>query len=130
MMGPGVIREQNRKAAEQAAKRKKTPVLIEQEDIDDESLPQVPHIGDHIPEGWERVDIKGWEDPHAGIRPRDESHSNPGILFVDSSGIGSPVERALTQAQFRKTVKPGYGYAVVSAGQFQVKVGVFKRVYD
>lgn len=47
--------------------------------------------------------------------------------FVDSSGFGSESEPALTPKQFVAKVKEGFGYAIVSEGQFQVYVGEFKK---
>jgi hypothetical protein len=34
----------------------------------------------------------------------------------------------LTQGQFIKELKPGMGYAVIEAGEFQVYVGEFKKL--
>lgn len=50
-----------------------------------------------------------------------------GAFFVDKSGWGRPGEPALTIGEFVDMIRPGYGYAVVEEGEFQVHVGVFKR---
>jgi hypothetical protein len=48
--------------------------------------------------------------------------------FVDSSGFGQEEEVALTFGQFLKEVKQGYFYGIREVGQFQVKIGEFKKV--
>lgn len=65
-----------------------------------------PNFGDYRPKGWKLVET----------------------YFVDSSGMGSSDEPALTVEQFKKKLKVGFGYAIVEAGQFQVYVSEFKRV--
>ncbi len=86
---------------------------------------QVPLLGPHLPEGWERVDISEWEDDE-GIYPDD--NDGFGAYFVDSSGFGERGEAALTIDQFVDLLKPWLSYGVVGHGQFQVKVGVFRKV--
>ncbi len=66
----------------------------------------IPDIGDNHPDGWELEEE----------------------LFVDSSGFGDEGEPALTIDQFTKKIKAGYGYATIEQGQFQVHVGVFKKI--
>ncbi len=66
----------------------------------------IPDIGDDRPEGWELEEE----------------------LFVDSSGWGESGEAALTVDEFTEKIKAGYGYATIAHGQFQVHVGVFKKV--
>ncbi len=46
-------------------------------------------------------------------------------FFVDSSGWGQDDESALTINQFLKKVKAGRYYAIIEAGQFQVRVGEY-----
>ena len=72
---------------------------------DRQELTGIPTLGDYIPRGWKLVET----------------------LFVDSSGFGSDFEPSLSHRQFVDSIKKGYGYAVVKAGQFQVYVGVFKN---
>jgi hypothetical protein len=66
---------------------------------------KIPMLGDYQPKGWDLI----------------ETH------FVDSSGFGSDNEPALSIPAFIKQVKAGHGYAIVSAGQFQVHIGEFTR---
>lgn len=64
-----------------------------------------PYIGDYRPIGWKQID----------------EH------FVDSSGLGSSNEPALTFDQFVAKVKEGHGYAIISMGQFQVHIAEFVK---
>ncbi|KKN02463.1 hypothetical protein LCGC14_1117400 [marine sediment metagenome] len=73
---------------------------------DGEHLTRIPDVGDNIPDGWEL---------------KEE-------LFVDSNGLGSDYDPALSIDQFYDKVKAGFGYATTDAGQFQVHVGVFERI--
>lgn len=115
MMSIDLIREINREQATQAANEGLEPYVYATEDEVD-SLPfPFAHIGDYAPEGWDLVDTH----------------------FVDSSGFGQPGEPALTVEQFVALVKrqmrehaenrQAVGWAIVSAGQFQVYVGEFTR---
>ena len=72
----------------------------------DEGVRSAPHIGNYIPTNWELVET----------------------YFVDNSGMGEGDEPALTYGQFISKVKQGKGYAIISAGQFQVYIAEFKRV--
>jgi hypothetical protein len=104
--------EMTRKAR---AKRTQLIALKSEKDVDDlldgKNGP-LPNVGDYVPTGWEEA-----------MTP----------LFVDSSGFGSPGERALTITQLRARLKelvaenPAYKYGVVSQGQFQLHLGVFTR---
>lgn len=62
-----------------------------------------PYLGDYQPKGWRKT----------------------AEYFVDSSGFGSEGEPALTIGGFIKKLKVGFGYAITSAGQFQVHVGEY-----
>ena len=104
MFSAETIRSMQREAASEAARQGKTPVIIDQHDLDDGRIPQIPFIGDYVPAGWTKLD-------------KD--------YFVDSSGFGSEGEGALTMRRFLATLVPGHGYAVTEAGQFQVHVGEF-----
>ena len=71
----------------------------------------MPNLGDYVPENWELV----------------ETH------FVDSSGFGAENELALTLGQFTTLVRTEiankdeiFGWALMSAGQFQVYIGQFR----
>ena len=121
MMHPSVIHDNALKAARKAARAKKTPLVLEQEDLpllrawdkagtgrpmhgDPPREFSIPFIGEYVPRGWTRT---------------------ASTYFVDSSGFGGPGELALTFGQFLDKVIPGRGYAVVEAGQFQVYVAEY-----
>ena len=110
MMSGAAIRELSRQAARKASQEHKYPTIIEQEDLDAahaalDSCSRVqldlPFIGDWTPRGYKATD---------------------NLYFVDSSGWGTRGERALVQREFLGNLRPGYAYAVVEAGQFQVYV--------
>ena len=67
----------------------------------------IPAIGYRVPRGWRLVKR----------------------LFVDSSGFGSDHEAAMSGRQFTEYVEahPGFGWAIIEAGQFQVYVGQYER---
>ena len=110
MMSGAVIRELSRQAARKASREHKYPTIIEQEDLDALCAPlaagrtrslDLPFIGDWTPRGYKATENQ---------------------YFVDSSGFGTRGERALTQEEFLDKLRPGYAYAIVEAGQFQVYV--------
>jgi len=115
MMSLEQINRMSREAAEEAAAENKVPFMVEEEEdikvwkklweIGRLQLP-FPDLGSYIPKGWKRV----------------ESH------FVDSSGLGTVGELALTIGQFLQILVPGYGYAITEVGQFQVYIGQFKKI--
>jgi hypothetical protein len=109
MMSVDTIRAMSRDAARKAAKDRKEPFIVEAEDIADWKVSlrgfPFPFIGTYVPKGWKLVDT----------------------YFVDSSGMGSDNEPALSVRQFIDKLEPGYGYAVTEAGQFQVYVGKYQR---
>ena len=105
MMGLETIRSENRTRCLEARRLDKEPFLIEEEG-DKGFLSQIPHIGDYRPKGWKLVDT----------------------LFVDSSGLGSEGEPAMTFSQFVARSKLGFGYAIIEAGQFQVRIAGFRRL--
>jgi hypothetical protein len=114
MMSYAQIQEGSRRMARQSARLHQTPYIVEQQELDDWKalvasgrLPRLPFpaIGDRTPRGWKRLD--------------DE--------MVDSSGFGSESEPATTITSFiTKSLKPGFGYAIIEAGQFQVVIGRFQ----
>lgn len=105
MMGIETIRELNNDAAHLAARMGYEPSLCEV----DGALPETPihTLGDYVPDGWEPTGAE---------------------YFVDSSGFGRDDEPALSIKQFAAACRAGYGYAVTSAGQFQVYVAEYKPV--
>jgi len=111
MMSPETIKSMSREATQKAAERDLVPLMVAQEDKDDldalySHMRAMPFLGDHLPAEYEKIDE----------------------LFVDSSGMGSPEEAALTMEQFLDRVVANRAYAITSAGQFQIYVGEYKRV--
>ena len=106
MMDLKQIAVASQKAARKAAREHKQPYIWEAEDVGHVPPFPFPNIGDYRPKEWELT----------------------GSYFVDSSGFGAPGEGALTAYQFKLRLKPGFGYAVIEAGEFQVYVGEFKQV--
>jgi hypothetical protein len=105
MMSLAQIAENSRKAAKKAAREHRKPYLFEEEDRVKFPPFPFPNIGDYRPGGWKLVET----------------------YFVDSSGWGSPGEAALTIDAFLQVLKPGFGYAIIEAGEFQVYIGEFRR---
>ena len=108
MMSIAAIQEMSRERAAEACELGHVPFIVEKEDKEHwedfgvTSFP-FPNIGDYIPDGWEME--------------RD--------LMVDSSGMGSDSEPALSIAQLVRELKPGKGYAIIEEGQFQLYLGEF-----
>ncbi len=73
---------------------------------EDINVKLAPNIGDYKPKGWKQTKT----------------------FFVDNSGLGGQDEPALTFNQFISSVKKGYGYAIVSIGQFQVYIAEFMQL--
>ena len=111
MMGLGQIREMQMEAAERAAQEGMVPFVYETDDVPSGQFP-FPDLGDYEPPGWEMDD-----DP----------------WMVDSSGFGSPGERAMTTDQLMREIEkaraldPNVGFGIVEVGQFQLYVGVYHR---
>lgn len=99
------IKAISREAAEKASKENLMPFVVEQEDIDNMPPFPFPFLGDHVPNGWHKVNE----------------------FFVDSSGFGGDNELALSVRQFLTKLKVGRGYAVTEAGEFQVYVGEYEE---
>lgn len=136
MLSYDQIRDFQAAAAAAAAKTKMQPYLAEADDVGNvDRIRYIPSIGDYLPSGWRRVEpseigpnrsrpVAGTVGHNSGV-PGDREVSK---YFVDSSGFGSPGEPALTVQEFADLIRPGYGYAIVEEGQFQVGIGVFKKV--
>jgi hypothetical protein len=123
MMDGQTLEHLNRQATRRAARAKRAPVVIEQQDIDayrtgDPDAIKLHYVGDRTPRGWARIDITGWPGN------RDYMPA-PGAFFVDTWG-GPSDGRALSQEEFVAAIKPGYGYGVIESGEFQCFVGVFR----
>jgi len=106
------IQQMNEEAAAQAREERVEPLALEPGFSWPPPTP-IPHIGtmeDAVDECCERVDT----------------------LFVDATGWGDDNEPALTQDQFRDKLREMVSehgtlhVAIISAGQFQVHVGVWK----
>ena len=102
MYSISTIKAMNKKTAIQAKDKK--PYLAKKDK--DSGVFECPNFGDYKPKGYKIIDT----------------------IFVDNSGFGLSTEPAFTAEQFQNTVKKGYGYAIVEEGQFQVVIGVFKKV--
>lgn len=135
MMSQEQIRAMSRKAARDSAARGVQPMILEQEDIDDAKAGQrsivngIPFIGERCPKGWKHVKIA-----HLAAYKGFGTHGvydgyckGAGAFFVDASGWGKPGESALTFDEFVERIVPGYGYALIEVGEFQVAIGVFER---
>jgi len=98
------INHMNKKAEDRA--RKNRSKLFVAQTNGDVNVRNAPYIGDYKPEGWRQTDT----------------------FFVDSSGMGGQNEPALTLDQLIAEVKEGYGYALISVGQFQAYIAEFERL--
>ncbi len=126
MMSLSTIQAMNDEAASQAQDEDLQPVEYTGQPI--MSMGRImPFIGGHLPTGYERVSLQEEYDgdPH-GLYMGD--NDGFGAYFVDSSTMGASDEPAMNLNQFAARLREGYAYALVETGQFQVKVGVFKRV--
>jgi hypothetical protein len=108
MFGIETINEMNREAGKKAKSGRKEPLLVYDTEQFAEQLRHIPNLGDYRPRGWKLVNT----------------------YFVDSSGFGQVGEPALTFGQFIEKMKVGLGYAIIEAGQFQVRIGEFEKCYD
>jgi len=99
------IDEIKRMNQEQARKSRGKQPYVASTSTDFDAIRQIPNFGDYRPKGWKLGEV----------------------YFVDSSGMGQEGESALTINQFLKEVKAGKGYAIIEAGQFQVRIGEFKK---
>lgn len=116
MMSLATIKAVNREHAQEAARNGRTPfVYFSVVEVDQTDGFPFPFFGDYRPDGWEMVDTH----------------------FVDATGWGTEDEPALTVEQFRRVIRDSIGdhaanretvgWAVIEAGQFQVRVGEFTR---
>jgi hypothetical protein len=133
MMGLEQIIAMNRAAARRSAREHILPLVVSREDLETDlmlkrRLRAIPFIGDRRPRGWKRMDASALLGSDRGCVPWSGPEKNH-FIEVDSSGFGTPGEIALTFEEFLEAVRkigPGYGYAMVEQGQFQVVVGVFR----
>ncbi len=131
------IIEVNRADAERAADEDQVPFVLTSEDLDAARCGaldniNIPTLGDYLPDGWRRVDLRDWYSPNCG-EGTTFMHGvdfNLNAFFVDHSGVGGRGEPALTLVEFFDLARPGFGYASVETGPFQTYVGVFQRVRE
>lgn len=139
MMDLATLEHVNRQATRRSAAAKRVPLIVDQRDLDaakrgDYSGVRMPYVGSRTPRGWRRVNVVKWFSPDCGEDYRGlvqrgvyTDSNGKGAFFVDKSGFGRSGEPALTLGEFINLMRPGYGYAVVEDGPFQVHVGVFER---
>lgn len=125
MFDLNTLHELSLEAAAVAAKAAKVPLTITQEDLDlgNDAIRRIPNLGNYLPDGWKREHL---EDAH-GVY--DGDNDGFGAYFVDSSGWGGPGEAALGLGELIELIEPGFGYAIVEEGQFQIKIGKFARTH-
>jgi hypothetical protein len=104
MFSAEYIASESRRAARVAARNGQKPVIWE---AGDKPPFNFPFIGDWRPRGYRLVNA----------------------LFVDSSGLGADDEPALSVNQLLARLRPGYAYAIIEAGQFQLYLGEFVPPY-
>jgi hypothetical protein len=136
MMSGSQIAAMSAAAARHSAREGILPLLVEAEDlIADVTLKRhlrgIPFIGDRRPCVFKLVNASTLLGSDRGCVPYrpDEPKEHYAYIEVDSSGFGAPGEIAMTGDEFFAAVRkigPGYAYATVEQGQFQVVVGVFK----
>jgi len=111
------IQQLNEEIAAKAAAERAEPFRVQPEDCERwaESIsrgiaPRIPfpNLGSYEPEGWELLEE----------------------LFVDKTGFnlhdaGGP---AMSIAEFIDALEPGFGYAIVEEGPFQIYIGKFQEV--
>jgi len=132
MMDLQTIHELTAKSARDAKRRGKQPMVFSEQQLEDakesDNMPdgfrQMPNLGSYLPKGWARVRLESQHGMYAG------DNKGYGAFMVDGSGFGQPGEPALTIGEFVEKLKPGLGYGIVEAGQFQVKIGVYARRTD
>ena len=121
------IRELSRQQAILAAEMGQKPLSVWPEDIEGGQVEGIPFLGDYLPDGYARDTLQAEYDKNShGVYMGD--NDGYGAFMVDSSGFGSAGEPALTMVEFIERLTPGY-YAIVEAGQFQVKVGKFRKMH-
>jgi len=123
MMDAETLKAMNRERATKAARFKKVPFLVEEENIKGFrrewetgtlSFP-FPNLGDYRPDGYELVNT------------HFAASQSPGSGVDTTSGQIEVGELAMTIPEFLDHLVPGRHYALIDEGQFQVHVGEFTR---
>lgn len=134
MMDLQTIAALNRDIGEQARQNGLTPHILSGREVAQaqtgnlEAIRSIPNLGYYLPKGWQRVSLADLGEGEAhGVYMGD--NEGFGAYMVDKSGFGRRDEPALTLDQFVERLRPGYGYAMVEEGQFQVKIGLFERTH-
>ena len=102
MMSLESIKQTNREIHNRAKRLKRLPKIAR---FDSEKLEGIPNIGGYRPKGFKLIEK----------------------LFVDKTGFDEDGP-AMSIAAFHRQIKEGLGYAVIEEGQFQVYVGVFRKL--
>lgn len=99
--------------------------VVTEADIDIIKQGKMPELdiglASDLPEGFDQVGVSKGDNARGVVL-----HGGKTVYFVDNTGMGSRGEPALTQDEFLKKVEPGYVYAIVEEGPFQIKVGKFR----
>jgi|SRR3989304_2485919 len=121
MMSLDQIRSLSDEQAKRASAKKREPyVPFSREEVENYPPFPFPNIGSYKPLGWKEINYD-----EVGL---------DGPFFVDKSGFGARGEPALTAKDFKDTLLEFYdklegcGFAIIEEGQFQLYVGVFKKV--
>lgn len=106
MMSLDQIRAASDTMSRRAARNHTQPKVFDEETETSEIF-GIPALGYRVPRGWTLLNT----------------------YLVDSSGLGSESEPALTHNGFISLIEgaPGYGWGIIEAGQFQVVVGQFEK---
>lgn len=135
MMSSEQIVALSREAARRSAREGVYPLIVTEEHLETDlalkrRLRATPFIGNRIPRGWKRLNASALLGSDRGCVPLwSDSKERYHFIEVDSSGLGTPGELALTFEEFLAAVRkigPGYGYAMIEQGQFQVVIAVYK----
>lgn len=137
MMDIETIVAMNKEAGNKAKWHGEKPTTFDEVEIlqikegDFRPLKHINNLGNYVPKGWKRFDVNQIKDFLK--LPYDWKFLKKGGLFVDSSGMGSDGEPALSLRQFVETVSKilefnkDFGFAIYSEGQFQISVGVYEK---
>jgi hypothetical protein len=91
----------------------------------EKQLGKIPFLGTYLPKDFERVRLTPEFDPQRhGIYEGD--NNGFGAYFVDT-GFGGRGEPPLTIEEFLERIRFDVAYGLVEAGEFQVKIGVFRK---
>ena len=139
MMDIETIKQVNEEAGKNAKENNIKPLVFNSVDMDKlkhndiEPIRSMPDLGDSVPSGWNRFNLGKIKDQFKySYKIYKDDAKGFGAFFVDQ-GMASENEPAMTINQFihslseiwNKNKKLGFG--IVETGQFQVKIGIFKK---